>query len=122
MKIEPKNNYKLIDIIKFIINSDQEYIMDNYDLYVKVGDDNVSNHLICYVSEEPIEIDDKDNEIYPKFVVNNELEYFCSGQLLEDVVYNVQHQLKNKNKVQDIEQFVVSLDFYLENDNFLDII
>ncbi|WP_324023468.1 hypothetical protein QSV08_11560 [Maribacter sp. BPC-D8] len=75
----------------------------------------------CFISNEGIDIDDNDNEIHPKFVIDNGLEFYCSGQLIEDVVLNTIHQKdEDKTKV-TIGQLVISLDFYLQNDNFLTI-
>lgn len=120
-KLENTEKYMLTDIFKFILNSDGGYVMDNYNLYLKDDSADISKHMTCFVSDEGIDIDNNDNEIHPKFVNDNALEFYCSGQLIEDVVHNAIHQNgEDKTKV-TIEQLIVALDYYIENDNFLTI-
>ena len=119
--LENSKKYTLTEIFEFILNSNEEFVMDNYNLYLKDDNVHISKDMDCFISNEGIDIDDNDNEIHPEFVIDNRLEFYCSGQLIEDVVLNTIHQKdEDKTKV-TIGQLVIALDFYLQNDNFLTI-
>ena len=119
--LENSKKYTLAEIFDFILNSNEEFVMDNFNLYLKDDSVKTSKDMVCFISNEGIDINDNDNEIHPEFVIDFGLEFYCSGQLIEDVVLNTIHQKdEDKTKV-TIEQLVVALDFYLQNDNFLTI-
>ncbi|WXS22911.1 hypothetical protein WI215_11725 [Salmonella enterica subsp. enterica serovar Infantis] len=71
--------------------------------------------LICYLEMYPV-ISDDDDEVYPEFVINNSLELFFYGDQFLDVLRNISTQKENPS----MEDFIAGLNFYLENDNFID--
>ncbi|HIF4459271.1 TPA: DUF7716 domain-containing protein, partial [Salmonella enterica subsp. enterica serovar Infantis] len=54
---------------------------------------------------------------YPEFVINNSLELFFYGDQFLDVLRNISTQKENPS----MEDFIAGLNFYLENDNFIDL-
>lgn len=78
--------------------------------------DDLLEETICYVDDYP-EINDDDEEEYSVFVKNNNLCNVCSGDILEDVLGNVLYQ---KGVGSTITDYVAALNYYLENDNFMD--
>ncbi|MCL1997296.1 MAG: hypothetical protein FWG65_00835, partial [Turicibacter sp.] len=81
-------------------------------LYAEIGAESATESLICCCVDK-----DEDGEL-PESVtlMQTKFEYFCLGEIVEDVVANALHQ-----KSQPIMQnFIAALDYYLEYDAFLD--
>ncbi|WP_032940851.1 DUF7716 domain-containing protein [Citrobacter youngae] len=105
--------YILDDLISKIMSG---YKKDNFCLYTKEYESSARTDLICYLDIYPV-ISDDDEEIYPEFVVNNSLELFFYGEQFLDVLRNISVQKENPS----MEEFMAGLNFYLENDNFIDL-
>ncbi|WP_432756677.1 DUF7716 domain-containing protein, partial [Enterobacter cloacae] len=60
---------------------------------------------------------DDDEEVYPDFVVENSLELFFYGEQFIDVLHNISIQREKPS----VEDFISGLNFYLENDNFIEL-
>ena len=56
-----------------------------------------------------------DEEIYSDFIVNECLEFYCSGELIEGVIRNVLHQKDNPS----VDTFIKQLNYYMKHDTFL---
>ncbi|EAM1821449.1 hypothetical protein D3M43_23410, partial [Salmonella enterica subsp. enterica serovar Infantis] len=89
---------------------------DNFCLYTKEYESSARADLICYLEMYPV-ISDDDDEVYPEFVINNSLELFFYGDQFLDVLRNISTQKENPS----MEDFIAGLNFYLENDNFIDL-
>lgn len=66
--------------------------------------------------EEPPEVTEEDEEIFPEFVVEEGLVFLYSGENFEsviEVVFNQKHQPSMK-------EFIDSLNYYRDNDSFLE--
>ncbi|WP_343615113.1 hypothetical protein [Flavobacterium sp.] len=110
----------LSDFIKFVqakkdrsTNYNPEYY---YDVYGSDDDEELSPDIIIYVGD-PIEVDDDGEEIYPDKVIEMDywLKYSCDN--FQDVIDLATEQNANVSILQLIE----CLNYYNENDTFLDI-
>lgn len=90
--------------------------IDPYCLYAKPGNDTVTEDMICFLDDTPT-VDADDNEIYPVAARQNRLDLLYYGQQFADVVQNVRHQKAGADK----RIYVRALNYYLENDDFLDV-
>lgn len=66
--------------------------------------------------DDSVQVDDSDNEISPKSVIEKGFEYLYSGEMIRMVCRNLMRQ-KPDAKVDD---FALALDYYSKNDGFLD--
>lgn len=64
--------------------------------------------------DESVQVDDEDNEILPKSVIEKGFEYLYSGEMVRMVCQNLMKQ-KLDAKARD---FALALDFYSKNDDF----
>ncbi len=105
------NHVKLDDIIKIMIETRCED--DNFCIYGL--DEKLFEDKEYLVSGYP-QVDENDNEVYPQDAVTKGLSYIYSGEQFADVILSVMEQ-KPSAKNQD---FIDALNYYLENDDFLD--
>lgn len=89
-----------------------------YDMYIYTYkfEENISADLVCFI-EEPPDVTDEDEEIFPDFVVEEGLVFLYSGENFESVIEVAFDQKKNPS----MEEFLDSLNFYREHDAFLDL-
>ena len=71
--------------------------------------------MICYL-EEPPEVTDEDEEVFPEFVVNEGLVLLYSGEDFESVIEVAFDQKKQPS----VQEFIDSLNYYREYDGYLD--
>ena len=128
-KAELRKPYKISDLIEmvtkdyWIVNkggSNAEHQCPDtgiYDLYIytKKFEENVFEDLICYL-EEPPEVTDEDEEVFPEFVVNEGLALLYSGEDFESVIEVAFDQKKQPS----MQELVNSLNYYREYDAYLD--
>ena len=94
-----------------------KYNLENsYCVYIS-KDEKLNKHSILYVGK-PVEIDDDDNEIYPKEVLENNLEMCYSDEDFQDVIDLAYAQKSNAS----IDEIIRCLNHYVENDTFLDLV
>ncbi len=88
-----------------------------YDLYIytKKFEEIVFEDLICYL-EEPPEVTDEDEEVFPEFVVNEGFVLLYSGEDFESVIEVAFDQKKQPS----VQEFIDSLNYYREYDAYLD--
>ncbi|MTH30918.1 hypothetical protein GJV77_13630 [Myroides pelagicus] len=86
----------------------------NYALYAVEAE--VTSDLEVYVGN-PVEVKDYDEEIFPEYVVEHAMWYFCSDENIQDVVDLAVSRSKNVT----VEQLISALDYYLEHDDFMDV-
>ncbi len=87
----------------------------SYCIYSKLSDtDDLKLDTICYIDDYP-EIA-ADDEIYPKFVIENELNFLFREELVQNVITNAFYQ-KPDVTVQEILDGVV---YYNDRDDFID--
>lgn len=88
------------------------YLDNNWCLYS--NEDAISLESKCYIDDYPY-INDNDEEIYPEFIVNNELELLYRDELIQDVVISCLTQKKTAS----LEEIMFAINYYDENDCFL---
>ncbi|OCG12241.1 hypothetical protein A9G24_08955 [Gilliamella sp. App6-5] len=108
-----ENLYSINDIINYMKNSLERD--DDFCVY-GVEDKALENQESYYIDDYP-EVDDDGQEIYPSLVRQKHLHYLYSGQQFADVVDVVLDQKPSAT----IDDFIQSLNYYAENDNFLEL-
>lgn len=111
--LECRKAYSLYDLIFGIMNG---YTLDNFCVYTREYESSAKEDLVCYLDNYPV-ISDDDEEVYPDFVVENSLELFFYGDQFIDVLHNISVQREKPS----VEDFISGLNFYLENDNFIEL-
>lgn len=112
-QLEYRKAYGLDDIINKIMGG---YTLDSFCVYTKEYELSAKADLVCYLESYPV-ISDDDEEVYPFFVVDNSLELFFYGDQFRDVL----HDISNQREKPSVEDFIAGLNFYLENDNFIEL-
>jgi elongation factor Ts len=96
-----------------------ESILEEHQLYVtrEVGEKNFMDKGVIVYLDDIVGVDDEtDKEIYPTFALNNNLEMNLLGKLVNDIIYNTKHQLKNPTA----NDFIKNFNNYMKHDCFLD--
>lgn len=123
-KIKLREPYRLSELVMIIkkailangIDKTLGYEDMYFCLYTKGFEDKIFDDTICYVENYP-DINDEDEEIFPDFVVINNLKHLCSGEQFEDVIGNALHQKDDPS----MEEFIAGLNYYRDHDSFLDL-
>ncbi|MBB5195536.1 DUF7716 domain-containing protein [Anaerocolumna cellulosilytica] len=129
MKREKKEEKEYLDLeeskmetvkcVRTSISLEQLFKLDNdlleeYDLYVKEGMVEFDKNTIVYL-DDPLDVDDDtEDEIYPNFAQEHDLQWLFSGQVINDIIVNTQHQLPNPT----VKDYIKNLIYYNENDCF----
>ncbi len=96
----------------FILDTD---LLEEYDLYVKEDMIEFDENTIVYL-DDPLDVDDDtEDEIYPSFAQELDLQWFFSGQVINDIIVNTQHQLVNPA----VKDYIINFIYYNKNDCFL---
>ena len=111
--LEYRKAYALDGLIYKIMGGDT---LDDFCVYTKEYEAFAKEELVCYLDNYPV-INDDDEEVYPDFVVENSLELFFYGEQFIDVLHNISIQREKPS----VEDFIAGLNFYLENDNFIEL-
>ncbi|QDQ88487.1 hypothetical protein FMZ60_13405 [Alcaligenaceae bacterium SJ-26] len=116
MKIEKRNKIELSEFIAFA----KENIGDTGDdfcLYCQDSDEPLASGMWVYVDEYPVG-DDAGDDVFPDFVVSNDLELLYYGAQFVDVLNNVLMQVSDP----DVGLVIDALDYYMNNDDFLAVV
>jgi hypothetical protein len=105
------NHMKLNDIIGIMVKSRCED--DNFCIYGSDGE--LYGDKEYLVSGYP-QVDENDNEVYPQDAASRGLSYIYSGEQFADVILSVIEQKPSASN----QDFIDALNYYLENDDFLD--
>jgi len=89
---------------------------ESFDLYREPSDEPITKDMVCWV-DDGVTGDDNNEDVYPEFSKNNELEFFYSGERFIDVILSVVEQVEDP----DIDIFIKALNYYDDTDDFLDI-
>jgi hypothetical protein len=100
----------IIDAVK-----NESHQGQSFCVYSKDASGSLTASGECFLEAYPV-VDDSDREIFPEFVRKNRLELAFYGEQFEDVIRNVVYQKQSA----DTKDFVEALNFYMENDNFMD--
>lgn len=111
--------YKVYALADFLVMvKHQEERSTNYDptfcyaLYSKT--DVVALHDEVYIGD-PVDFDEDDHEVFPPFVVENDFQYYCSDENIQDVV---DHAAAIHSEATN-QLLLDSLEYYLAHDTFL---
>jgi hypothetical protein len=107
------NPIVIADLIKALTPGSA--MIDDLCLYTQEEIETITPETICYLDHYPIIINDK--EIYSEFVTSNELELLYYGEQFNDVLSNIY----NQKKTADTNIIIRALNYYMDNDDFLDI-
>ena len=129
VQAEVRKPYKMSSLIEMVTKDYWEVNKDGvnsnhqcpytgiYDLYIYTGQfqDAGFEDLICYL-EEPPEVTEEDEEIFPEFVVEEGLVFLYSGENFESVI----EVAFNQKRQPSMKEFIDSLNYYRDNDSFLE--
>lgn len=88
---------------------------DDLCLYSSGADDRIRGDLVCYLDDYPDVVNDEDQ--YSVFVTANNLHLLYYGEQFKDVMLNALTQKAQAS----IDEIIEALNYYMENDDFLDI-
>ncbi|WP_268796876.1 DUF7716 domain-containing protein [Pseudomonas huanghezhanensis] len=103
------------------INEIIEAIRSGYDfdddlcLYASEEVDQIKTEIICYLDDYPEVINDEDQ--YSEFINKHHLHLLYYGEQFKDVMLNVLHQRQHASS----DEIIKALNYYMENDDFLDL-
>ncbi|AVB21600.1 MULTISPECIES: DUF7716 domain-containing protein [Pseudomonas syringae group] len=104
----------IADLINFLKSGPA--MIDDLCLYTDEDVEAITPETICYLDRYPEVVNDE--EVYSEFVTANELELLYYGQQFNDVLANIYSQ----DKTADMGTVIHALNYYLGNDDFLDIV
>lgn len=104
---------KLAELIDFLKTQKKNL---TYCVYGKGSSDQATLETDCVIDEYS-EITDDDEEIFPERITQNDLEFWFTDELLEDVTFNA---LKQKTSVTN-EEILKAIKYYNEHDSFMDL-
>lgn len=102
-------------IVDLLANGPYHWL-DEVCLYCLDSSELISKSTLIYLDEYPDE-DQVGDDLFSAFVVENNLELLCSGELFKDVLDNLQHQGVELS----VDSIIAAANFYLEHDNFISI-
>ena len=89
-------------------------LLEEYDLYVKKDTVEFDATTIVYL-DDPLDVDDDtEDEIYPGFAQEIDLQWFFSGQVINDIIGNTRHQLTQPT----VKNYIKNFTYYYKNDCF----
>ncbi|MEI3336734.1 MAG: hypothetical protein V8R02_04615 [Clostridium sp.] len=114
--LEKNREYRFYEIIEYIremykkFGEVEVYKDNNWCVYSNKEDIDLNSY--CYIAEYPQIDDDTDEEIFPEYVSNNNLELVYCDELLQDVIIVA---LK-KDKDVSSKKLLQFIKYYDEND------
>ncbi|MDO5105932.1 hypothetical protein [Capnocytophaga sp.] len=116
-----QKKYTIAQVIEFYLkeqnSSEKSMDFDYVDLFSEQALTTIEKDSFCYL-DEPLNDDlideDENPEGYSDFVLKNNLEMLCSGEILGSVICNTLHQNENAS----IQDMIDNLNFYIKNDTF----
>lgn len=108
-----KQTIKLADLIDFLKTQKKTL---TYCVYGKGSSDQATLETDCVIDEYS-EITDDDEEIFPESITQNNLEFWFTDELLEDVTFNALKQKKSATN----EEILKAIKHYNERDSFMDL-
>ncbi len=105
--------YLLNMILEIISKEVKENGFTDEDYCLYAHKKTITPELICYLDLYPT-VSDDDKDIYPDFIIKENLSLLYYGEQFEDVLLNVLDQKDNPA----IEDYISALDYYSKNDTF----
>lgn len=113
IELEYRKKITLSDLISEIISNETS---EEFCIYTEKYEPAATPNLNCYIENYPI-VNESDEELYPDFVIQNNLELFYYGNQFLDVINNTKHQKETAST----NDFISALNYYLDNDDFITI-
>ena len=129
-KVEWRKPYKISELIE-IVTKDY-WVLNEPDihgkhlcpdtgifdlqLYTRKFEEEIYEDLVCYLEDYP-EITDDDEEVFPEFVAEDVEVLLYSGENFEAVISGAFDQKLNPS----MKEFIDSLNYYRDNDSYLDL-
>lgn len=108
-------NYIHIPIMIQVLLEMEESMLDELTLYRPSDSDELTEESIIYLDDEQINVDEETyEEIYPQFVLENNLDFYFYGQTASDIIKNTRMQLQKPT----IKDFLFNFNYYDSNDCF----
>ena len=104
---------KLTDLIDFLKTQKKTL---TYCVYGKGSSDQATLETDCVIDEYS-EITDDDEEIFPERITKNNLDFWFTDELLEDVIFNA---LKQKSSITN-DEILNAIKYYNERDSFMNL-
>lgn len=111
LTVQYNKTIKIADLIDFLKTQKKNL---TYCVYGKGSSVQATLDTDCVIDEYS-EITDDDEEIFPKYITQNNLEFWFTDELLEDVIFNV---LKQKTSATN-EEILKAIKHYNERDSFI---
>ncbi len=89
-------------------------VEEDNDWYIYESDDILSLSTSCHIAPRP-EFDENDEEIFPEYAIENNMDYSIMLELVTDVVINALGQKKDATE----EELLKALNHYLDVDIFI---
>lgn len=115
-----KNEYVFKEIIEeikevYLKEGEEKLCADNkWCVYAKSSDLNLKSE--CYVFPYPAYNVETDEETFPEFAVQNDLDVIYTHDMLQDVIMSA---LDNKENA-TVQELYEAILYYVENDTFMD--
>lgn len=120
MILEIQKPYSLLYLLKYAykdpVKEIWDSVLDNMVLFVKENTKNINEDTIIYLDYINPEINSDNIEGYSEFVLKSNLEILCLGDIFLDVV----DFYKEQKNCFEATELIKSLEYYLDNDDFLD--
>lgn len=111
LTVQYNKTIKITDLIDFLKTQKKNL---TYCVYGKGSSDQATLETDCVIDEYS-EITDDDEEIFPKYITQNNLEFWFTDELLEDVTFNT---LKQKASATN-EEILKAIKYYNDRDSFM---
>jgi len=105
---------KIAELLRLIASKVDEG--KSYCVFGRKGSSDEDLSSECFLDEHP-EITEENEEIYSKFVQDNNLEFWYSSRLLQDVILSVLDQDADASP----GTMLKAISYYCEHDDYLDI-
>lgn len=106
----------LLSIKEKYLREGQRAVEEDEDWYIYESDDILSLSTPCCIASRP-DFDEDDEEIFPEFAIENNMDYSIMPEIVIDVVLNALHQKKDATD----EELLKALNYYLDADAFLEL-
>ncbi len=119
--IEKYKSYKFSEILEVLSNlylTGGDKAINDYNnswcVYSKTSE--ITLDSICYINDYADIDDDTDEEIYPLFVIENNLEIVSRDEMLQDVVSSALYQKRDASN----DDLLKAFNFYRKKDSFIE--
>ena len=104
----------LLSIKEKYLQEGERAVEEDNDWYIYEPDDILSLSTPCYIAPRP-EFDENEDEIFPEYAIENNMDYSIMPELVTDVVINAIDQKRDATE----EELLKALNYYLDADAFI---